>query len=154
MCSDTFNPGGEVRGCCVGCILGMPDISPFVFIAASYQLHGISRTKQMFFQAGVFRVRRNFLVFCSDWHEIVVLFPLHLMPVFERCAAHRKPPLFVLCCKKQQQQQTPRAQQYTSSFVTPCAHGKLNVKHHRTTPKPAIHTSITAEKDEAALARK
>ena len=25
----------------------------------------------------------------------------------------------------------------------------LNVKHHRTTPKPAIHTSITAEKDEA-----
>ena len=34
-----------------------------------------------------------------------------------------------------------------------CAHGKLNVKHHRTTPKPATHTSITAEEDEAALAR-
>ena len=61
---------------------------------------------------------------------------------------------FALCCKKQQQQKMPCAQQYTSSPVIPCAHGKLNVKHHRTTPKPAIHTSITAEKDEAALARK
>ena len=36
--------------------------------------------------------------------------------------------------------------------MLPCTHGKLNVKHHRTTPKPAIHTSITADKDEAALA--
>ena len=35
MCSDTNNPGGEVRGCSVGCILGMPEISPFVFIAAA-----------------------------------------------------------------------------------------------------------------------
>ena len=72
MCSDTLNPGGVVRGCCVGCVLGMPEISPFVFIAASYQLHGISRTKEMLFQAGVFWVRLNF--WCSDWHEIVILF--------------------------------------------------------------------------------
>ena len=72
---------------------------------------------------------------------------------FEHCAAHRKPPLSALCCKKQQHR-TPRAQQYTSSLLIPCADGKLNVKHHRTTPKPEIHTSITAEKDEAALARK
>ena len=63
MCSDTLNPGGEVRGCCVGCILGMLDISPFVFIAASYQLNGISRTKEMLFQAGVFWGRRIVLVF-------------------------------------------------------------------------------------------
>ena len=35
MCSDTLNPGGDVRGCCVGCILGMSDVSPFVFIAAA-----------------------------------------------------------------------------------------------------------------------
>ena len=63
MCSDTLNPGGEVRGCCVGCILGMPEISPFVFIAASYQLYGISRTKERLFQAGVFSVRQNFVVF-------------------------------------------------------------------------------------------
>ena len=52
MCSDTLDPGGEVRGCCVGCILGMPEISPFVFIAASYRLHGISRTKEMLFSSG------------------------------------------------------------------------------------------------------
>ena len=52
-----------MRGYGVRCILGMPEISPFVFIAASYQLHGISRIKEMIFQAGVFWVRRNFLVF-------------------------------------------------------------------------------------------
>ena len=63
MCSDTLYPGGEVRGCCMGCILGMPEISTFVFIAASYQLHEISRSKEMLFQAGVFWVRRSFLVF-------------------------------------------------------------------------------------------
>ena len=63
MCSDTPDPGGEVCGRSLGCILGMPEISPFVLIAASYQLHGISRTKDMFFQAGVFWVRWNFLVF-------------------------------------------------------------------------------------------
>ena len=34
-----------------------------VFIAASYQLSGISRTKEMLFQAGVFWVRRIILVF-------------------------------------------------------------------------------------------
>ena len=62
MCSDTLNPGGEVRGCCVGCILGMPEISPFVFIAASYQPHGISRAKEMFFHAGVFGCGDFFLV--------------------------------------------------------------------------------------------
>ena len=73
---------------------------------------------------------------------------------FERYAAHHKPPLFALCCKKQQQQKMPRAHPYTSSLVIPCAHGKLNVKHHRTTPEPEIHGSITAENDEAALARK
>ena len=40
------------------------------------------------------------------------------------------------------------------SLVIPCTHKKLNVKLHRTSPKPEIHTSITADKDEAALARK
>ena len=29
--------------------------------------------------------------------------------------------------------------QCTSSLLIPCAHGKLNVKHHRTTPKPEMH---------------
>ena len=32
----------------------------------------------------------------------------------------------------------PRAQQHTSLLI-PCAHGKLNVKHYRTTPKPETH---------------
>ena len=44
-CVDTLSPGGEVRGCCEGCILSMPEISPFVFMAASYQLNRISRTR-------------------------------------------------------------------------------------------------------------
>ena len=80
MCSDSLNPGGEARGCCVGFILGMPlEVSPFVLIAASYQLHGISRTNKMLFQAGYFGCGAIF--WCSDWHEIVILFPLHLMPV-------------------------------------------------------------------------
>ena len=84
MCSDTLNPGGEVRGCCAGCILGMPEISPFVFIAASYQLHGISRTKEMLFQAGVFWVRRFFLVFSLARNRYFVSAPfdagLNVMP--------------------------------------------------------------------------
>ena len=63
MCSDTLDPGEEVRGCCVGCILDMPEISLFVSIAASYQLHGISRTKEMLFSSGGVLAAANFLVF-------------------------------------------------------------------------------------------
>ena len=83
MCSDTLNPGGEVRGCCVGCIVGMPEISQFVFIAASYQLEGIIELKKCFFKRGCFGCGESF--WCSDWHEIVILFPLHLMPVLTIC---------------------------------------------------------------------
>ena len=39
---------------------------------------------------------------------------------------------------------TAAAVQCTSSVLIPCAHVKLNVKHHRTTPKPEI--DITVEK--------
>ena len=63
MCSYTLNPGGEVRGCCVGCILVMPEISPFMFIAAASGHMGLSRTKEMLFRARVFWVRRNFVFF-------------------------------------------------------------------------------------------
>ena len=99
------------------------------------------------------------IISCSDWHIIVILFPLHIACIFESYAAHRTPPISVVCCQKQQQQQqkTPRAQQYsqcTSSLLIPCAHGKLDVKHHRTAPKPEIHIYITVEKAEAALAKK
>ena len=63
MCSDTLNLGGEVQICSVGCILGMPEISPFVFIVAASRYMGFLETKEMLFQAGVFWVRRNFVFF-------------------------------------------------------------------------------------------
>ena len=59
------------------------------------------------------------------------------------------PHIAARCCNKEQQE-TPRESQLTSPLI-PCVHGILNVKHHRTTPKPS--TRITVE-DEAALARK
>ena len=34
MCSDPLDPGEEVRGCSVGCTLGMSDTSPFRVTAA------------------------------------------------------------------------------------------------------------------------
>ena len=67
---------------------------------------------------------------------------------FEICAAHRRP---LLCCKKQQHK-TPRAQQHTS-LLAPCAHGKLNVKLYRTTPKPETHITRQVVENEAALWR-
>ena len=53
--------------------------------------------------------------------------------------------------KRQSQDTSHAAVQCTSSLLISCALVKLNVKHHRTTPKPEIH--ITVEKAEAALAR-
>ena len=41
------------------------------------------------------------------------------------------------CCNRAAED-TPRVQQHRS-LLTPCAHGKLNVKHYRTTPKPETH---------------
>ena len=63
----------------------------------------------------------------------------------------------VFCCNKRQQK-TPRAQQYTSLLI-PCAHGKLNVKHHRTTPKRETHItsrgrSCAGEKKENRVNKK
>ena len=63
MCSDTLSLGGEVRGCSMGCMLGMSDVSPFLFIAASNRVHGISRTKKMIVQAGGGLGAAEFLVF-------------------------------------------------------------------------------------------
>ena len=57
------------------------------------------------------------------------------------------------CCCNKQQHKTPRAQQHTSLLV-PCAHGKLNVKHYRTTPKPETHITRHVVEKEAALYRK
>ena len=38
MCSDPLDPGGEVRGCSVGCTFGMSDRSPFR-VAAALHVH-------------------------------------------------------------------------------------------------------------------
>ena len=35
MCSDTLDPGGEVRACSVGLTVGMSDTALFVFIPAA-----------------------------------------------------------------------------------------------------------------------
>ena len=43
------------------------------------------------------------------------------------------------CCNRAAEH-TPRAQQHTS-LLKPCAHGKLNVKRYRTTPKPETHVT-------------
>ena len=57
--------------------------------------------------------------------------------IFEKLC--RTPHTADLCCllpEAAAAEKTPRtAVQCTSSFLTPCAHGKLHVKHHRTAPK-------------------
>ena len=86
---------------------------------------------------------------CFDWHKIVLLFPLHVILKVMH-TAHRRS--LLSAATSSSKQKTPRAQQCTPSLLIPCADGKLNAKHHRTTPKPEIH--ITVEKAEAALTRK
>ena len=54
MCSDTLNPGGDVQICSVGCILGMPEISPFVFIVTASRYMGFPELKKCFFKRGCF----------------------------------------------------------------------------------------------------
>ena len=150
MCSDTLDPGGEVRSSSVAAYWACQRLSPYVFIVAAGKNIGFLELQKCFSSGDVLSA--------AGFSGVVIgtksLFCFRSIGCqFESYAAHRTPPLFALCCKKQQQK-TPRAQQYTSSLVIPCAHGKLNVKHHRTTPKPKIHTIITAEKDEAVLGRK
>ena len=69
MCSDPVDPGGEVRSCYVGCILGMPEISPFVFIIAASRYMGFLELKKSFFKRGCLGCGgiRVFLV--SDKHD-------------------------------------------------------------------------------------
>ena len=54
MCPDPVHPGREVRGCSVGCILGVSDVSPAVFIVAANEVHGISKIFFFFFKPGCF----------------------------------------------------------------------------------------------------
>ena len=108
--------------------------------------------KKMFLMWACFRCRG--ILSCSDWHKICRLFPLHIACKFKNYAAHRTPPLSAGCCKKQQKQKPPRAQQRTSSLLIPCAHGKLNVNHHQTTPKPEIHTSYHSRESRSCTGEK
>ena len=62
---------------------------------------GFLEQNTCFYKGGCFGCGEIF--WCSDWHEIVILFPLHFICQVERYAAHRRPPHFALCCKKQQQ---------------------------------------------------
>ena len=54
MCSDAVDPGGELRGCSVGCILGMSQISPFVYVVAASRYRGHLQLKEYFFKRGCF----------------------------------------------------------------------------------------------------
>ena len=42
ICFDPFDPGGEVRGCSVGLMVGMPDTALLVFILAAGRAMGLS----------------------------------------------------------------------------------------------------------------
>ena len=75
VCSAPVDPGGEVRGCSVGRILGMPETSPLVFTVATRRYMGFLELKKCFAKRGCFGYGGTF--WCSDWHEIVILFPLH-----------------------------------------------------------------------------
>ena len=110
----------------MGCTIGVWGTAPLVFIVAAGRYIGFLELKKRISKRVCFGCGGIF--WCSDWHKSLFCFaPLHVTLKF-------MPHTAALCCKKQQQQKTPPAQQYTSSLLAPCAHGRLNVKHHRTTP--------------------
>ena len=71
MCFDSLDPDGEVRGCYVGCTIGVSDISASRVLQPRNVPSGVYRTKTMHFHALVlFEVRRNFVFFFrSDKHD-------------------------------------------------------------------------------------
>ena len=79
MCSDPADPGGEVQICSVGCILAMPEMPPFVFVVAASRYMGFLALKKCFFKRGCFGC--GGILWRSDWHKIVILFPLRWMSV-------------------------------------------------------------------------
>ena len=118
MCSDTLNPGGELRRCCVDCILDMPEISPSVFIAASYELQGILDRVSVLWHWEVSELPSQFyLIPCSLWTV-----PFHcLFPEFPGGATPLKIPyiggLFECC-----QNINPGVQVPSVSFMNPSTH--------------------------------
>ena len=64
MCSDLLDPDGDVRGCSVGCTVGVWDIAPLVLIIAAGRSIGFLELKKMFFSSrGVVRGAAEFRVF-------------------------------------------------------------------------------------------
>ena len=60
MCSDSIDLEGEVRGCSVGCTIGVSDISATRVLQPRNVPSGVSITKKMHFQEGVlYEVRRS-----------------------------------------------------------------------------------------------
>ena len=61
MCSEPLDLGGEVRGCSVGCTLGMSDVSTF-HAATAFDVHTyeVCRTNDLHLQAVESWVRRGF----------------------------------------------------------------------------------------------
>ena len=100
MCSEPLDLGGEVRGCSVGCTLGMSDVLPFGAAAAFDVQKEFPELKVCFFRR-VFWVRRDFgqfrssgarkivIFWCSDWPRIVILFQ-SIACNFEIYSAHRR----------------------------------------------------------------
>ena len=100
MCSDPLDPGAEERGCSVGCILGMSDVSPFRAFAPLDAHTEFPKQKKCIF-IRVFWVRRDFgqfrssgarkivIFWCSDWPRIVILFQ-SIACNFEIYSAHRR----------------------------------------------------------------
>ena len=73
VCSAPVDPSGDARGCSVGCILGMPETSPFVFTVATRRCMGFLEIKKCFATQGCLGCGG---IFCSDWHEIFILLSL------------------------------------------------------------------------------
>ena len=64
MCPGQHDPDGEVRGCSVGCTIGVSDISASRVLQPRNVESGVSRTKKMHFQAEVlYEVRQNLVFF-------------------------------------------------------------------------------------------
>ena len=86
MCSDTLDPGGEVRGCSAGCTIAMSDVSPFVWVQLAGPYRGFPEEKNCFLMWVC--VGCGGIISCSDWHKIVLFFPLHAMHVILKVVPH------------------------------------------------------------------
>ena len=147
MCSNTLDPGGAW----VFCRLHNRHVRCIIFRVgpAWRSIQGASRKKNCFLMwvcSGC-----GGTLSCSDWYKLLFCFRsiLHVILKAMLHTAHRRS----LLPEAAVAEDTSRAAvQCTSSLLIPCAHGKLNVKHHRTTPEPEI--LITVEKADAEPARK